>query len=151
MLISSGSPFVVSFIHPLIFLSLISGHPITLLNPEPKKDDFWETKDQWKEPIYHLNWGLERCLLCSVDSQDAGSETKGLAGEYHIVWVRTGLQICIYNWHFPACPLILRKHDFILFKKHQKRIAFKTIFFFFFPKYGREKSPPPNKKNGKMR
>lgn len=105
---------------------------------------------QWKEPIYHPNWGLERCLLCSIDRQDASSEMKGLTGEYHhIVWVRIGLQICIYYWHFQVCPLILRKHDFIFFKKkHQKMIAFKTILIF--PKCGGKNSPPPIREKWKI-
>lgn len=96
--------------------------------------------NQWKELIYHPNWGLERCLLRSIDSQDASSETKGLTGEYHVVWLRIGLQICIYNWHFQVCSLILGKHDFIFFKKkYRKMIAFKTVFFL---NMGGKKSPP---------
>jgi len=96
--ISSGSPFLVSFIHPLIF-PLISGPLITLLHPEPKKDDFCREKkkknDQWKESIYHPE--SERYLLCSTGGQNVSSETKDFICKYHVVWVRGQLQICIYN------------------------------------------------------
>jgi len=97
---------------------------------------------QWKEPICHPSWGSERCLLRSAGGQAVSSAAQGLTGEYRSGGVRTGLQLCIYNWHFQACSLILRKHNFVLFKKkHQKMNAFKTIFFFFFLNMGGEIPP----------
>lgn len=84
----------------LFILSLITGHLITLLNPEPKRDGLWETDKQWKELIYHQHWGLERCLLHSTD----GSATRGLPREYPIGRGRTGLHISGYNWCCQVCP-----------------------------------------------
>lgn len=88
----------------LFILSLITGRLITLLNPEPKRYGVWEMDKQWKEPVYHQNWGLERCLLHRTDGQVTSSATRGLPREYPIVRGRTGLHMCGYNWRCQVCP-----------------------------------------------
>lgn len=61
----------------LLVLTLISGHLVTSLNPEPRKDDLGEGSSQWREQLYHPELGSGRRLLCSTGGQDVSSETKG--------------------------------------------------------------------------